>query len=45
MTKQVLGASDQVCHKPACAVTRNFGFKKKRDRSIREAKTKALISC
>ena len=43
--------SDEVRHKPGCTGTEaeilkalNFGFKKKRDCTIGEAKTKALIS-
>ena len=44
--KPVFGVSDQVRHKLACAATEDeFGFKKKRNCTIRVAKTKALISC
>ena len=47
--KLVFRVSDQVRHKPACTEKKlkawNFGFKKKRDCSVRVAKTKALISC
>ena len=41
MRKPTIWVSDQVRHKPCCTV---FGFKKKRDCTIRVAKTKALIS-
>ena len=42
MRKQTICVSDQVPNKPACAVTE---AEKKRDCTIREAKTKELISC
>ena len=50
MRKPVFEVSDQVRHKPDWIVTedgwrlKNFGFRKKRDCTIRVAKTKALIS-
>ena len=49
MRKMTILGSDQVRHKPACSITDNcsskFGVKKKRDCTIRVAKTMALISC
>ena len=47
--KPVFGVSKQVPHKPGYSHTRcleawNFGFRKKRDCTIRAAKTKTLIS-
>ena len=41
--KPVFGVSDQVRQK-ACLEACNFGFRKKRDCTIRVSKTKALIS-
>ena len=49
--KPVFGVSDKVRHKPACAAAKkslkawNFGFRKKRNCTIRVVKTNALISC
>ena len=49
MRKPVFGVSDLVQHKPACTCHRrrpeawNFGFKKKRDCTIRVAKPNAMI--
>ena len=51
MRKPVFGVSDQVRHKPACTIIEDsqrlgiYGFRKKSDCTIHEAKTKALISC
>ena len=49
--KPVFGVSDQVPHKPGCTATKD-GYRleisnlgSQRDRTIRIAKTKALISC
>ena len=44
MRKPVFGVSDQVPHKQKKARDLKFGFRKKRDCTIRVAKTEALIS-